>query len=46
MPGDYREHFEHAEADEIARVLGHAVKRPRLGVLIGRLANVDVDAVE
>jgi len=43
---DYREHFEHAEADEIARVLGHAVKRPRLGVLIGRLANVDVQALE
>jgi hypothetical protein len=43
---DYREHFEHADADEIANVLGHPVKRPRLGVLIGRLANVDVEALE
>jgi hypothetical protein len=42
----YRGHFEHADADDIARVLGHPVKRPRLGVLIGRLANTDVEALE
>jgi hypothetical protein len=43
---DYRHHFEHADAEELAHVLGHPVKRPRLGVLIGRLANTDVEALE
>ena len=31
---------------EVVSVLGHPLKSPRLGVLIGRLANTDVSALE
>jgi hypothetical protein len=43
---DYKDHLEHGDEDEIAKALGHRLKRPRLGVLIGRLANADVEALE
>lgn len=43
---DYKDHFEHGDADEIKRILGHPLRRPRLGVLIGRLANTDAGALE
>jgi hypothetical protein len=44
---DYKEYFEHPDhAQEIHALLGHALKRPRLGVLIGQLANTDVEALE
>jgi hypothetical protein len=44
---DYREHFENPEhAREVTYMLGHALKRPQLGVLVGRLANTDVGALE
>jgi len=44
---DYKEHFENSEnAREIGALLGHALKRPKLGVLIGRLANRDPEALE
>ena len=44
---DYKEHFEDPKrAHEVTAVLGHALKRPKLGVLIGRLGNVDTEALE
>ena len=44
---DYKEHFEDPKrAHEVTAVLGHALKRPELGVLIGRLGNVDTEALE
>ena len=44
---DYKEYFEHpGHAQKIHALLGHALKRPKLGVLIGQLANTDVDALE
>lgn len=39
---DYQAHFGSAEqAAEVARVLGHQLRHPKYGVLIGWLANVD-----
>jgi hypothetical protein len=44
---DYKEHFEHpGHARQIGELLGYALKRPKLGVLIGRLANTDTEALE
>lgn len=44
---DYKEHLEHpAHAREIKELLGHSLRRPQLGVLIGRLANTDVEVLE
>lgn len=42
----YQEHLARADAEEVARVLGYPVRRPRLGVLIGRLANAEVEALD
>lgn len=44
---DYREHLQdprHAQAVE--RVLGHPVRRPRLGVLIGRMKQAEIESLE
>jgi hypothetical protein len=44
---DYKEHFNNPDhAQEIASLLGHRLKFPKLGVLIGRLANTDVEALQ
>ena len=44
---DYKEYFEHPDhAREVDVLLGHALKRPKLGVLIGRLANTDIEVLE
>ena len=44
---DYKEHFEDpSHTREIDTLLGHPLKRPKLGVLIGRLANTDPEALE
>ena len=44
---DYKEYFEHPDhARAIGTLLGHALKRPKLGVLIGRLANTDPEILE
>jgi hypothetical protein len=42
----YRDHFEYSDAREIAQLLGHSLGRPRLGLLIGKLANIDSEALE
>jgi hypothetical protein len=44
---DYREHLMNPQHTEtVATLLGHPLKRPQLGVLIGRLANTDIEALE
>lgn len=44
---DYKEHLqEGSHAREVAAVLGHPLRYPRLGVLIGRLANTDAEALD
>ena len=44
---DYREHFNNPDnAQEIASLLGHRLRFPKLGILIGPLANTDVEALE
>ncbi|MHB8477876.1 MAG: Shedu anti-phage system protein SduA domain-containing protein [Steroidobacteraceae bacterium] len=44
---DYHENIQHPDhAEQIEALLGHRLKYPRLGVLIGRLANTDVEALE
>jgi hypothetical protein len=44
---DYAEHLRDPDyPDKIAALLGHRLKRPTIGVLIGRLANTDIDALE
>lgn len=44
---DYQEHFNDARyALRIATLLGHPLRYPQIGVLIGRLANTDVAALE
>lgn len=44
---DYKEHFnDPANAGAIATRLGHRLRHPRLGVLIGRSANLDLEALE
>jgi Domain of unknown function (DUF4263) len=44
---DYKEYFEHPDhVREIDALLGHPLKRPKLGVLIGRLANTDTEVLE
>jgi Shedu protein SduA, C-terminal len=45
---DYKDHFEDPRnAGAIAQVLGHALKHPKLGVLIGRMPESgDVEALE
>jgi Domain of unknown function (DUF4263) len=44
---DYKEHFERPDhAGHIASLLGHALKRPQLGVLIGKYANTDTEALD
>lgn len=43
---DYKAHFGSAEqAAAVAKVLGHPLRHPKYGVLIGRLANVDPEAL-
>lgn len=44
---DYKEYFEHPQhAREVETLLGLALKRPKLGVLIGKLANTDFEILE
>lgn len=44
---DYQEHFiDPRHAPRIASLLGHPLRYPQIGVLIGRLANTDVTALE
>ena len=44
---DYKEHLSNPiHAKQVTSLLGHPLKYPRLGVLIGRLANTDVTALE
>jgi Domain of unknown function (DUF4263) len=44
---DYKEHFEDPRhTDDVARRLGHALRRPKLGILIGRLKDTDIEALE
>jgi hypothetical protein len=44
---DYHENIQHPDhAEQIETLLGHRLKYPRLGVLIGRLSNTDVQALE
>ena len=44
---DYKEHFERPDhAGQIASLLGYSLKRPQLGVLIGKYANTDTEALE
>lgn len=43
---EYKDLFEKSDGTSIAAILGHALKRPKLGVLIGRLQNMDIAALE
>lgn len=45
---DYKDHFENPEnSDAVTSVLGHALRHPRLGVLIGRMPDrLNVEALE
>ena len=45
---DYGDYFSNPEnTNEVARVLGHPLRHPRLGVLIGRLPKGDeIEALE
>ena len=44
---DYHENIRHPDhADKIKRLFGHRLKHPSLGVLIGKLANTDVESLE
>lgn len=44
---DYHENIRHPDhAEAIERLLGHRLQHPRLGILIGRLANTDIESLE
>jgi Domain of unknown function (DUF4263) len=44
---DYGDYFaDPRSTDQIQEKLGHRLRRPKLGVLIGRLRNLDVEALE
>jgi hypothetical protein len=44
---DYGDYFaDTRNSDAVERTLGHRLRRPKLGVLIGRMSSIDIEALE